>query len=52
MKGVGGINDNKNIVLPPQRFVTPTHNAFVALAKNDNNDNNNDDILYTSVSVL
>ena len=52
MKGVGDINNNKNIVLPSRRFITPTHNAFAALADNDNNDNNNDNNIYEPVSVL
>ena len=49
MKGVTDINDEKNIVLPSRCFVTLAHNAFSALADNDNNNDNN---FYTPVSVL
>ena len=53
MKGVGGINNKKNIVLPSCHFITPTYNAYYeALAKNDNTDNNDDNNLYTPVSIL
>ena len=52
VKGVGSINNKKNIVLPPRHFITPTHNAYTALAKNNNTDDNDDNNLNTPVSVL
>ena len=51
MKGVGDIHDKKNIALPPHRFRTLTSNAYIALAKNDNTNDNDDNNLYTPVSV-
>ena len=49
IKGVGKINNNKNIVLPSHCFITLTHNEFAALNDNDNNNDNN---LYAPVSTL
>ena len=49
MKGMGDINDKKNMMLPSHRFITLTNNAYATLAKNDDTDDNN---LYAPVSIL
>ena len=52
MKGVGDINDKKNIVLPSRCFITLINNAYAALAENADDDNRDENNLYTPVSVL
>ena len=51
MKGVGNIKANKNSRMPPPCFITPTHNAYEALAEYDDDANNEDNNLSTPLLV-
>ena len=44
MKGVGNINDKKNIVMPPPSFITLTNNAYATLVEYDNDDSNDNNL--------